>query len=107
MILLAFSLFDTKTGSYGQPFFFNHQVAAQRALRDLLADPSTLPARYPGDYQLHQLAMFNDATGEFHSGFENLGSLVPFVPQPAVPPLLQRMQASGDAIEPVPQRTEA
>lgn len=75
MNLITFSLFDTKTASYGQPFFFNHIAQASRALTELVNDPGTTVGRYPTDYQLHELAVFDDQTGMFTSGFRNHGPL--------------------------------
>lgn len=77
--MLAFSLFDTKVGTYGQPFFFPHPAQCFRALSDLLQDPASLAAKYPADFQLHQLARFDVHTAAFTPVFENHGSLVSFI----------------------------
>jgi len=78
MNLIAFGLFDTKTGNYGQPFFFKHVAECSRALRELLNDPAAMAARYPEDFQLHQLGIFFDDIGQFENHLVNHGTLVAF-----------------------------
>lgn len=100
MILRTFSIFDTKVGTYGQPFFFNHIAQASRALAELLNDPAHLAAKYPGDYQLHELATFDDATGTFTQDFQNHGSLVGFVDHRAARlPVAPMVAPSVSAVE--------
>lgn len=65
MNLLAFSLYDTKAGCYGVPFFMSHVAAAMRAVADLAQDRTTTVARYPSDYAIHSIGSFDDNTGLF------------------------------------------
>lgn len=84
MYLLAFALYDTKVGSYGTPFFFNHPAEAMRACVDLGQDRSTIVARHPEDYALHQVGQFDTDTGLFTPQQPaSLGSVRSMLPAPA------------------------
>lgn len=93
MKLLCFSLFDTKVGTYGAPFFMNHPAAALRAVVDLASDTQTTVGRHPADYQVHQLAEWDDGSGEFIQVFANLGSVVGMLPRPS--PTLFEVKEAG------------
>ncbi|AXH74646.1 MAG: nonstructural protein [Microviridae sp.] len=83
MILKAFSLYDTKTGIYGTPFFMAHIGQAVRAIIDLAQDANTTIGRHPADYMLYQLGDFDDAVGMFdHLNPVAIGSVVSMLPRP-------------------------
>lgn len=63
MILVAFSLYDAKSGIYSPPMYFRHTQEAIRACIALGGDMSTLVGRYPTDYHLCEIGTFDDATG--------------------------------------------
>lgn len=63
MKMLAFCLYDTKTGVYHVPFFFPHPALAIRAIGDLAGDQSTHVGRHPMDFALFHIGDFDDQTG--------------------------------------------
>lgn len=83
MNILAFSLLDTKTGTYGTPFFSNHRAIAIRMVSDIAGDLSTTIGRHPADFMLCQVGWFDDVTGQFALGTpEPIGLAVSFLPPP-------------------------
>lgn len=67
MMMLAFALYDTKTGVYHPPFFLSHEAAAIRLVYDLGTDQKSPIARHPLDYHLHLIGAFDDQTGQLVS----------------------------------------
>lgn len=68
------AVFDTAVQSFGQPFFVVHRGAAIRSFQDEVnrkADDNSL-YQHPEDYNLHQLAEFDEETGEFKEASELL-----------------------------------
>lgn len=63
MVLNAYSLLDVKTGLYSPPFFLNHDAQAIRAILELSKDVNTTPAKYPEDYVLYKVGIFDDNVG--------------------------------------------
>lgn len=63
MLTKVFAVFDTKSDSYGTPFFMPTRGMAIRAFADLVKDNSTTIARHPGDYKLCMIGEFDDAKG--------------------------------------------
>jgi len=63
----VFSVFDLKAGLYGLPFFMQNQALATRSFHQLAADSGSSVARYPGDFELRGLGVFDDVTGELVS----------------------------------------
>lgn len=91
MITLMFSIYDTKTGIYGTPFFMQHAGQAIRAVQDLCDDMSTIVARHPADFALVQLGYFDDNNSGFEPKYENLGPCVSMMRQRAMPaPLFEK-----------------
>jgi len=64
MILNAYSVFDRKTLSYGQPFFTHQDGAAVRMLSDAVVDPSTLLSKHPADFVLFKIGRYDDQLGQ-------------------------------------------
>ena len=76
MVLNAYSLLDTKTGLYSPPFFLGHDALAMRAVYELSNDKMTTPAKYPDDYVLYRVGIFDDNTGTMGSNIPtNLGAV--------------------------------
>jgi hypothetical protein len=93
MITQVFSLFDTKAGIYGQPFFMQHVSQAVRAVQDLCSDGETTVGRHPADFTLCRLGQFDDNTGAFAAEYQNIGPCVSFIERRhAAPPLLGMME---------------
>jgi len=72
MTLYGYSLLDVKTGVYSPAFFLNHDALAMRAVFELGQDKNTTPGKYPDDYVLYKVGVFDDNTG-------TLGSITPSV----------------------------
>jgi len=76
MIINAYSLLDTKTGLYAQPWFFHHDVIALRAVQQLGSDKTTQPGMYPNDFVLYKVGLFDDNTGNLAATTPyNMGSI--------------------------------
>ncbi|QCQ84822.1 nonstructural protein [Blackfly microvirus SF02] len=69
MILYVCAVFDSATQAYGRPIFVNAPGQAMRGFGDEVANPAkeTDLAKHPSDFELFQLATFDDATGRFHT----------------------------------------
>lgn len=63
MFLRMFAVYDSKALAFLQPFFSNSNGSAIRAFEDAVQDPKTPFFKHPGDYQLYELAGFDDSTG--------------------------------------------
>lgn len=63
MILKVFSVYDTKTKSYSNPFYSPTPDSAIRAFVDITNNPKSDVNRHPSDYILHQIGEFDDSTG--------------------------------------------
>ncbi|WNK14653.1 MAG: nonstructural protein [Microvirus sp.] len=77
----VFSLYDTKSASYSQPFYSVNADVAVRSVVDLAADKSNAVGKHPGDYSLFCLGSFDDALGSFANlpHPENLGFVSQFM----------------------------
>lgn len=81
-MMRVYSLYDRKLKSYGQLILQRNNIAVQRDLLGALRGaPEWMPAKYPGDFDLHHLAEFDEETGVFtkfpaHSLVCNLLELV-------------------------------
>lgn len=60
-----FSIYDSKTAAYLQPFFMQTKPAAIRAISDTLSDPNHQFAKHPEDYTLFYLGTFEDQHSKF------------------------------------------
>lgn len=63
MIAQVFSVFDTKVGSFAQPFFSPTTASAMRAFLDAATDPNTQLSKHPADFHLYHIGTFDDETG--------------------------------------------
>lgn len=65
MKLIAFSVYDTATETFGRPFFVPHAGAATRSFLDELKNKDSALGQHPNDYELFDCGSFDDQTGTF------------------------------------------
>jgi len=58
-----YSLHDVKSQSYAQPFYCPNRAVAIRHYMAAREDESSLVSKFPGDFRLFELAVFDDTTG--------------------------------------------
>lgn len=58
-----YSLHDTKSQSFAQPFYCPNRAVAIRHYMAAREDESSLVSKFPGDFRLYELALFDDSTG--------------------------------------------
>lgn len=58
------AVYDKKTGLYGQPFTVRHNGEAIREWDLVRKDTNTKFGKNPEDFDLFQIAEYNDETGE-------------------------------------------
>jgi len=63
MKFILCSVQDVVAESYGAPFMVQNKNVAIRTFRQLVNDKGSRVNPSPGDYNLHQLAEFDDETG--------------------------------------------
>lgn len=63
MIVNCYSIFDTKSLTYSNPFYAPTDGAAVRIVSDASNDMNTSLGRHPADYVLYKVGSFNDANG--------------------------------------------
>lgn len=63
MKYFLFSVKDTATQLFAQPFPSAAEMAAIRSVRDLVGKADNAVGQHPEDYELHQIGMFDDNTG--------------------------------------------
>lgn len=67
MLQKMFSIFDVKAKAFGVPFFaFNAALAQRSVAAAVRAGESTL-AKFPEDFVLYEVGVFDDATGAVES----------------------------------------
>ncbi|WNK12954.1 MAG: nonstructural protein [Microvirus sp.] len=67
MKMVTVSIRDVKSEVYAQPWYQVTAAAAVRAFSDLVNDPERGGQifKHPEDFQLYELATFDDSTGQF------------------------------------------
>lgn len=61
----VYSIFDERAGVFAQPMIFMSPMQAERAFDVMLrSDPNSIMNKYPEDYKLFKIGIFNDLTGE-------------------------------------------
>jgi len=60
----VFAVRDTKSESFGTPFFMPNRAMALRAFNDLAQDPKTTINKHPTDYVLFEIGYFEDENAE-------------------------------------------
>lgn len=64
MLLLVFSVYDSKAEAYLRPFFAETKGLAVRGFRDAVNDPSSPMFKYPEDFTLFWIGVFSVASGK-------------------------------------------
>lgn len=65
MTYLVFSILDNKSHLFGPPFYSRHTGEALRNFTELVNDDRSTVSKYPADFQLVQVASFDDEDGTF------------------------------------------
>ncbi len=79
MILLAFSVHDSKAESYTQPFFYTTTGQAIRAFQAAASEEGHNFNRFAADYTLFHVGSFNQETGLLEHVIPlNLGNALTF-----------------------------
>lgn len=65
MIHEIFSIYDSKSEAYLQPFFIQNKATAVRAISNCVNDPDHAFSKHPSDYHLFHLGSFDDDTSLF------------------------------------------
>lgn len=63
MKLNAYTLFDSKSLVFNQPFFAHNHAVATRMVSDIAQDTNTQIGRHPSDFILYKIGTYDDATG--------------------------------------------
>lgn len=65
-----YSVKDTRTGEFAQPFFTKHDTQAVRIFAEAVKtdDANNMLFKYPRDFTLHKVGTWNNETGEL-SGY--------------------------------------
>lgn len=66
-MMKVFGVYDLKAAAYGQPLFFLTKGIALRAFSDACCNPKSVFAEHPGDYVLHELGTYDEASGKLES----------------------------------------
>lgn len=77
----AFSVFDSKAGTFSPPFFQPALGLAVRMFTDLANDKATTVGKYPTDFSLFYIGDFDEATGVLAplTQHQNLGLAASFI----------------------------
>lgn len=79
MIIGIYTVFDSKSGAYMQPFFSANDQTARRAIHDVVQDPDHTFNKHSEDYTLFDIGSFDDATAEIIPAAPiTLGNLLEF-----------------------------
>jgi hypothetical protein len=65
MLHQVFTVYDSKSSAYLQPFFMQSEPSALRAITDLVDEAGHQFNRHPEDYTLFHLGSFNDELSKF------------------------------------------
>jgi hypothetical protein len=63
MIVRLYSIYDKKSENYSPLFPAPTPGAAERAIADQAHNPETQLAKWPGDFALYDMCVFDDETG--------------------------------------------
>ncbi|WNK15050.1 MAG: nonstructural protein [Microvirus sp.] len=67
MKLSIYSVYDSKTEAFAQPFYMQTKGAAIRAFSELANNKDHQIGKYPSDYGLFELGHWDDVSGVFVS----------------------------------------
>lgn len=65
MSLVVVSVFDSAVQAFGRPAYVHTPAEAVRSFRDEVNNPESYVSKHPEDYELHQLAIFDERLGSF------------------------------------------
>lgn len=87
MTRMMFSVFDSATNQYLEPFFAHTIEEAIRSFRVVLSKPDHPFARFPDDYTLFQLGSIDLSNGTMHplKTPHSLGLALTFLPKQETP----------------------
>lgn len=63
MLLKVYSIRDAKTEAYSNPFYAHNRQAAVRLFETACNDPAVEISKYPDDFALFEIGVFDDAAG--------------------------------------------
>lgn len=79
MLLLVFSVFDSKAEAYLRPFFAETKGLAIRSFRDAANDASSDMCKHAEDYTLYRVGFFSQSSGVLEPcNPESLGNALTF-----------------------------
>lgn len=93
MILLVYSVYDSKVQAYATPFLQRSKGEALRGFQEAANNSEINISRHPADYSLMELGTYDDQVGQFknHTAPLNLGLASQYKNPPASPaPLFDR-----------------
>lgn len=67
MIFHVFTVLDNRSHIHSPPFLTRHTGEAVRSFTELVNDERSSVSKYPADFQLIQIATFNDELGVFQN----------------------------------------
>lgn len=79
MILNIYSVFDIKSGIYGNPFYTHTQAEAIRLFADAANDPETALSKHPADYRLDKIGVFDNCSAVIEPQLEAIGFAVSYI----------------------------
>lgn len=79
-----YAIYDNKTEAFNAPFFAPTDGAAVRMIQDALADPNTMLARHPQDFNLFHVGEWHSKTAQVIglNAPRNMGLLVDYSKKP-------------------------
>lgn len=83
MLLKIFALYDSKAEAYNKPFYQQTTGAALRDFEEACKQPDSMIAKYPADFTLFEIGVFNDEDCEIimHNAKINLGNALEYSTQ--------------------------
>lgn len=63
MLIKIFAIRDAKALAFGQPFFSQTKGTAIRSFQETVNDPNSPFHKYPDDYSLFEIGIFDDEKG--------------------------------------------
>ena len=67
MIKKAYTIYDTATNVYSDPFMMHSDEEAKRAFIDTASDPNNQISRHPSDFMLMSCGEYENSSGLFNS----------------------------------------
>lgn len=80
MKIMIYSVYDSKTGVFGQPNFLINRGAALRAWQEAANDNQSNIGKYPADFTMFEIGYWDDETGNvsMHNTKVSLGTALEF-----------------------------